>query len=95
MFDDLRDLPPALAVEEAARVLGISRGTAYEGVRMYLTSGGASGIPAIKVGPRTIRVPRAALLRLLSEGLTDEHPDSTQHVQAYSERADQGGEVAS
>ncbi len=63
----LEDLPAVLTVEEAAKVLRIGRATAYEGVRMYLASGGAEGIPAIKVGPRTIRVPRAALLMRLSE----------------------------
>jgi excisionase family DNA binding protein len=56
---DLCDLPPVLTVEEAAKVLRISRGSAYESVR-------AGGIPSIRIG-RTIRVPRQALLSMLGE----------------------------
>jgi excisionase family DNA binding protein len=56
---DLRDLPAVLTVEEAAKVLRISRGSAYESVR-------AGGIPSIRIG-RTIRVPRHALLAMLGE----------------------------
>ena len=47
-----------LTVEEAAATLGISRASAYEGVRR-------GEIPAIRIG-RRVRVPRVALDRLLS-----------------------------
>ena len=95
--DDLRDLPPALTVEEAAKVLRIGRATAYEGVRMYLASGGAEGIPAIKVGPRTIRVPRAALLRRLSEDPANAGPEQHAGLRGCGERSGQrdAGEVES
>lgn len=47
-----------LTVEEAARALGIGRGSAYEAVRR-------GDIPSIRVGRRLV-VPRAALDRLLA-----------------------------
>lgn len=49
-----------LTVEEAARILGIGRNSAYEAVRR-------GEIPAIRLGHRLL-VPRAALERLLVEG---------------------------
>ena len=47
----------SLTVPEAAKLLRISRGTAYEGVR-------TGAIPALRFG-RTIRIPRCALERML------------------------------
>jgi excisionase family DNA binding protein len=50
-------LPPTLTVEEAAGMLGISRGLAYQGV--------ANGdLPSIKVG-RRILIPTGRLMALL------------------------------
>jgi excisionase family DNA binding protein len=49
-----------LTVEQAAAILKISRGTAYEAVR-------TGEIPSVRIG-RCIRVPRAALERLLEKG---------------------------
>lgn len=46
-----------LTVEEAARVLGIGRNAAYDGVR-------DGAIPSIRIGKRIV-VPRVALARLL------------------------------
>ncbi len=46
-----------VTVEEAARALGIGRGSAYEAVKR-------GDIPSIRVGRRIV-VPRAALERLL------------------------------
>ena len=46
-------------VEETARILGISRGTAY----LLANSG---GIPAIRIGQRRLVVPRKALEEFLS-----------------------------
>lgn len=46
-----------LTVEEAAELLGIGRGTAYEAVRLHQ-------IPSVRVG-RRILVPRAALMAML------------------------------
>jgi excisionase family DNA binding protein len=47
-----------LTVEEAARALGISRGSAYEAVK-------AGDIPSITIGKRKL-VPRAALEKKLA-----------------------------
>jgi len=44
-------------VEQVAKLLSISRGSAYEGVR-------TGQIPSIRVG-RTIRIPRRALERMM------------------------------
>lgn len=57
-------VPACLTVEEAAAVMRIGRGSAYAGVNEFLDSGGAAGIPAIRIG-RKIRVPFAALEALL------------------------------
>ncbi len=60
----LEDLPEVLTVEEAANVLRIGRGAAYELARRWRVTGGREGLPVVRFG-RTLRVPRAALLRLL------------------------------
>jgi excisionase family DNA binding protein len=65
----VNELPHVLTVEEAAEVLRISRGSAYEAIR-------TNAIPHVRIG-RTIRVPRAALLQLLQE---DPAGDATDHV---------------
>jgi excisionase family DNA binding protein len=48
-----------LTVAEAAKVLGISLGSAYDGVK-------AGEIPHVKIGTR-ILIPRVALDRMLAE----------------------------
>jgi excisionase family DNA binding protein len=53
-----------LTVEEAARVLRIGRTAAYALAKEWRTTGGRSGLPVLELG-RTLRVPRAALARLL------------------------------
>jgi excisionase family DNA binding protein len=49
-----------VTVEEAARLLGIGRNSAYEAVRR-------GEIPAIRLGKRFL-VPKAALERMLNDG---------------------------
>lgn len=56
---DLRDLPPALDLPQAAALLGISRTGAYELVR---TNGWPS--PVLRLGHR-IKIPTQPLLELL------------------------------
>jgi excisionase family DNA binding protein len=58
----LDDMPEMLRVEEAAKVLRIGRSAAYEAVAVFQATGGAEGIPAIRIG-RSVRVPKRALLR--------------------------------
>lgn len=59
------ELPLVLTVEEAARALRIGRSAAYEQARRYLATGGAEGLPVVRLG-RVLRVPGQALARLLS-----------------------------
>jgi excisionase family DNA binding protein len=54
---DLHSLPPTLTVEEAARLLGVSRGVGYEAAR-------TGELPTIRLGRRIV-VPTAKLLALL------------------------------
>jgi excisionase family DNA binding protein len=54
---------PFLRVEEAARLLRISRTSAYALARRWLDCGGADGLPAVRVG-RSVRIPTGALERL-------------------------------
>ncbi len=61
------ELPEVLTIEEAAKVLRISRGAAYALARQWLDSGGREGLPVVRLG-RSLRVPRAGLLRLLDIG---------------------------
>jgi excisionase family DNA binding protein len=54
--------PRTLSVEEAGRLLGVSRGLAYEAARQ-------GQIPTIRLGRRLL-VPRARLFELLGESET-------------------------
>jgi excisionase family DNA binding protein len=55
-----RESRAVLTVEEAGRLLGVSRGLAYEAVQR-------GEIPSVRIG-RRILVPAAALRTLLGEG---------------------------
>lgn len=59
---------PLLTVEEAARPMRIGRSKAYALAREYLDSGGTSGLPVIVFGPGCFRVPRWALMELMTTG---------------------------
>ncbi|WP_326544680.1 helix-turn-helix domain-containing protein [Mycobacterium sp. 2-64] len=56
---DLQSGPPTVSVERAGQYLGVSRAFAYQMAREGL-------LPTIKLGARRVRVPAAALLRMLS-----------------------------
>lgn len=60
--------PPLLTIEEAARLLTVGRSRAYTMAREYLCSGGTVGMPVIRLGPATLRVPRWALIELATTG---------------------------
>jgi transposase len=61
----LDDLPDFLTIEEAARVLRIGRGQAYELARRWRASNGAEGLPNVTFGSKTKRVPKTAISALL------------------------------
>ena len=55
------------SIEEAAQLLGIGRNTCYEAV--------ARGeIPVIRIGPKRLLIPKAALDRLLAEAGREREP---------------------
>ena len=54
-----------VTVSEAAEILGVGRASCYEGVR-------SGRIPAIRVSPRRIVIPREALERMLAAPLAIE-----------------------
>jgi len=56
---DPPSLPAILTISEAAQYLRIGRNQCYEAARQGL-------LPTIRLGPRTLRVPRIALERLQS-----------------------------
>ena len=61
----LDDLPDFLTIEEAARILRIGRGQAYELARLWRATGGAEGLPNVQIGNKTKRVPKTAIARYL------------------------------
>lgn len=63
---DLTD-SDVFTADEAAKILRISRGAAYDLARQWRTTGGEHGLPCIQLG-HTLRVPRAALQDLLDTG---------------------------
>jgi hypothetical protein len=54
---------PFLRVEEAARLLRISRTSAYVLANRWLDTDGVDGLPAVRIG-RSIRIPTVAVERL-------------------------------
>ena len=57
-----------LTVDEAACLMRIGRTKAYAMAREYLNSGGTAGLPVISFGPGCLRVPRWALVELITTG---------------------------
>ena len=72
-------------IEEAAKVLRIGRTTAYALAREWRTTGGRSGLPVLSLG-RTLRVPRAALDRLLDPSSRADEAQATVEDRWSSER---------
>jgi excisionase family DNA binding protein len=58
MYDLDPTIRPTISVEEAGEILGISRAAAFKAAH-------TGELPSIRIG-RSIRVPTAALLRLLA-----------------------------
>jgi Helix-turn-helix domain len=57
-----------LTIPEAARLLRIGRSAAYDLARRFETTGGAEGIPCVRVGGRLLRVPVDALRAMVTIG---------------------------
>jgi excisionase family DNA binding protein len=66
---DIDTLPEMLRVDEAAKLLRISRSRAYDEVAAFQRSGGAEGIPSIRIG-RSLRVPKRKLLAWIEAKLS-------------------------
>lgn len=66
-----KDGAPALyTVEEAAKLLRVGRTKAYAMTQEWRATGGRSGLPVVDFG-NVLRVPRAALERVLGVDLSD------------------------
>ena len=61
--------PDFLTVEEAGAVLRFSRSKSYELACEYLATGGASGMPVIRLG-RQLRVPRSSFEQWIGGPIT-------------------------
>ncbi len=66
-------------VEEAAAALRIGRRLAYEQAARYLATGGAEGLPVVRLG-RCLRVPRAKLEALLAAEPALPEPSPVNHL---------------
>jgi len=73
-MDQPSDIPRIHSVDEAAAILGISRGLAYQQARIFIETGGERGIPAIRIGSRYL-VPADALRQFLTIDLTPRRPE--------------------
>jgi len=56
---ELREEPSTISVERAGRYIGVSRSYSYQLVR-------EGRLPTIRLGARRVRIPTAALLRILT-----------------------------
>jgi len=83
----LAHYPLLLTVEEAAAILRVSRAHAYELARRYEASDGTDGIPVLRVG-NCLRVPRWALIELLSTGRLVRLRDAVERDQLVDEGLD-------
>lgn len=66
-IDEWNEMPIMLTVEDAARVLRISRSRAYEMTKQYTASGGTAGLPCLRLGD-LVRVPKFALHEFVTTG---------------------------
>ena len=55
-----------LTIPEAAKFLRIGRSAAYELARRFEATGGAEGLPCVRIGDRLLRVPVDALREMVT-----------------------------
>ena len=67
-FTEAGEPPLLLTLDEAARMMRVGRSRAYEMAHDYIDSGGTAGLPVILFGPGCFRVPRWALMELITTG---------------------------
>jgi hypothetical protein len=67
VLGSLDGYPVLLTIDEAAEVMRIGRSLAYGMAHQYECSDGSAGLPVLRFGS-CIRVPRWALLELLTTG---------------------------
>lgn len=67
--------PDMLTIEEAARVVRIGRSAAYKLAGEYVSTGGAEGLPARRIGGQ-LRVPRLLLEEWIGGRITWPIPDA-------------------
>lgn len=80
--------PLLVTIEEAATVLRIGRSLAYDLARRYEATGGADGLPNVRLSNKCRRVPVWALLELAMNGRTaqldESHPaPSTEDIRSF------------
>lgn len=66
---EFEPVPDCLTIEEAARILRVSRTTGYEQARLFRETDGKAGLPNFDVGG-SFRVPTAKLEVLLGRPIT-------------------------
>lgn len=59
---------PLLTMREACKILRIGRTLGYQLAHEYLNSGATSGLPVIRFSKECYRVPRWALIELVTTG---------------------------
>jgi hypothetical protein len=68
---------PVVTVERAGALAGLNRSAAYAAAGRYLATGGAEGLPTIRLNAKTLRCPTALVLELL--GLSTHTNDTHVH----------------
>lgn len=76
-----------MPIPEGGRCLGLGRRASYEAAHRYLDSGGAEGLPVIRVGERKLVVPVAQLRRLLGLPVTPTRAEDPAGGEALAESA--------
>ena len=75
---------PLLTMPEAIKMLRIGRTLGYALAHEYLNSGGTSGLPVIRFSKECLRVPRWALLELVTTGRVVQLCDAEAPVEGAS-----------